>query len=87
MNRVIEKPVSTFRLLAIEGYMVLSCNEILVINDGDFPLILAVVICMDSDVLVVRVMSTGSVLDEGFGFHLNVVVFLLSTSQNHETYY
>jgi len=65
--------------VASERYEVLTCDEVLVFKYGDFSLVLTVVICVDPDAFVIGIISTGCVLDEGFGFHLNVVVFLLST--------
>ena len=84
---IIEELVTSFRLDTSECDLVLSCNEVLVFKDGYFPLVLTVLICMFSDVFMIRIICTGCVLDEGVGFHLNVVVFLFSTSQEHETRY
>ena len=87
MNGIIKELESTFGIVASERYEVLTCDEVLMFKDGDFPLILAVMIYVDPDTFVVRIIGIGFVLDEGPVFHVNVVVFLLSTSQNHETYY
>ena len=50
--------------MAPECYEVLTCDEVLVFKHWDFPLVLAVVISVDPDAFVVRVISTGFVFDE-----------------------
>ena len=86
MNGIIRELESTLRFVTSEDHEVLSCDEVLVFKDGNLSLVLAVVICVDPDALMVRVISTSFVFDEGTVLHVNVVVFLLSTSYECKKY-
>tara|TARA_Y100001973_G_scaffold13306_1_gene18608 strand:- start:207 stop:509 length:303 start_codon:yes stop_codon:yes gene_type:complete len=86
LNGIIKELESTFMIVASERNEVLTCDDVLVFKYGNLSLVLAVVICVFPDAFVIGIISTGCVLDEGFGFHLNVVVFLLSTSYECKKY-
>ena len=86
MNRIVKELESTFRFVTSEGHEFLTCDEVLVFKHGYFPLVFTVVIHVDLDTFVVRIIGIGFVLDEGPSFHVNVVIFLLNTSYQCKKY-